>query len=213
MTSPRLTWLPKWRRWSQGAVAELPRLRARYGDAVADAAELARDRIDDLKDQPAAADVRHTLRRLAADPSPRRRLPVDGQSETELQLHAWRLFREWDLDLLTDADLRTAAAHAAVTFEKECGNLPTDAHAVPLVASVLRAWESGLHDTELARLRERARRRGVHRHKAFGEVSEDERHQLSAARTRLLRFTLSACGIGSGVDNIGRLITEAGRVV
>ena len=209
MSSGRITWLTE--RWSRGTIVEdLPRLRARYGDAVGGAVELTRALLEDEIDQPRGQDVRRTLQAITERGRAAELGGLDAQTDCELLRESWRAFGTDRYDLLPDDGLRQIARAALEAFDRPAGARPTDRYAVSLVASLLRLWRQR-EAVEQKRIKDRRQRRGQSVH------SEEQRRldkiALNQARLRMLRFALRAAGIKAGPKNIERLITEAGKVL
>ena len=209
MTSPKLTWnTPRWS--SCNEVKQFPYLQLRYGNAVHAAVEFAHYRIADDLDQPLAPDVKHSLRRVAETGFRADLAGLGRDASAALYLQAHRRYRVAGFDSLTDAQLRECALAAAEAFAAGCGAPSTEAHAVRMVRSLLEAWEGGVRDAELGRLRLRAQKSGGRRYADGGKtLTPEEKVQLGQARKRLLKSCLRAAGLGSGDSNVERLITAA----
>lgn len=209
MSTGRITWLTE--RWSRGTIVEtLPRLRARYGDAMGGAVELTRSLLEDDLDQPRAQDVRRTLKAIAERGRAAELDCLDTQTECELLRECWRAFGTDRFDLLPDEGLRQIARAALDAFDRPAGAPRTDRHAVSLVVSVLRLWRQ----REAAELKRIKDRRGRQKRRVHSEEQRRlDKIALNQARLRMLRFALRAAGIKAGPKNIERLITEAGKIL
>lgn len=209
MSSGRITWLTE--RWSRGTIVEaLPRLRARYGDAVGGAVELTRALLEDEIDQPRGQDVRRTLEAIEERGRAAELDGLDVQTDCELLRESWRAFGTDRYDLLPDEGLRQIARAALEAFDRPAGARPTDRHAVSLVTSLLRLWRQR-EAVELKRIKDRRERRG--RTVNSEEQRRDDKVKLNKARLRMLSYALREAGIKAGPKNIERLITEAGKVL
>jgi hypothetical protein len=133
---PKLTW--RVRRWSEGSWIEpLPQLRERYGDAVAEVVESARDRARDLADQPSAQDLKATLQRIADAPHEADITRLDPNTDARLLQHSWRRYRVQRIEALTLEQLSTCARDALAELAISTGRPPKDELATRLVRDLL----------------------------------------------------------------------------
>jgi len=132
----RVTW--KSRPGPEGGFGmHLPKVRAQYGDEIAEAVEHAATILRDRRGVPTAQDVKRTLRAIEAHPEAADLRRIDGWTEAHIARQAWRLFKTTRSANLTQQQLADCAKAALAAFTWRSGRMPTDDVAADLVRSLL----------------------------------------------------------------------------
>jgi len=202
-----------WRQdhWLRGRmVKEFPRLRVRYGRAMAAVVELWCDRMSDEAERPRGQDKRETLEKIINEGKGECLVALPGIDEL-LLAQSLALFNTEHYERLPAEGLRMCAKAALDSLPKTGGAPRTDLLAVPLVNRLSDLWFRRLRHRELNLMRKRQVRPYPAIPKSKGPPTAAERARLEREEYKMMRRALRSCGFRGLTDsNIARLLNKPG---